>query len=181
MIHKKFLFLLILFLPFTLIGQFDLNKHVAGPSLGFSFLGSALQYGINHEYSFNMEDIGIDSKGKLGIGGILRYWNYSENFTHVKWDYSNVLIGVQSNYHFYMANDHIDPWFGIIFAYNVGSTDTEIKIPSISIEEDSHDGFWLAANAGIRYWINENIALSIRIGFGTLSYSGLDLGFDYKF
>jgi len=181
MVHKSIFILLFLFSTLNLFGQFDLNKHVLGPSVGFSFLGSTLQFGINHEYSIDLNNLGISSSGKLGVGGIFRYWKYSENFTHVDWDYTDILIGIQTNYHFYMSNENLDPWFGIIMAYDFGSSKSKIKTIGFLIGKETHGGFWVAANAGMRYWVKENIALSIRIGFGNLSYSALDLGFDYKF
>ena len=40
---------------------------------------------------------------------------------------------------------------------------------------------WLAAQGGARYWISPTLVITGRIGFGTLGYSGLDLGVDFKF
>jgi len=179
MIHKKYVITLLL-LPTLLFAQFEINKHILGPSIGFSFLGSAPQLGINHEYSLGLDEFGLEAEGKLGLGGIIRYWSYSENFVNVEWDYTDILIGIQSNYHFYMSNDNIDPWLGVILAYDFGSSDFKIKTAGFNIIDDSHGGFWLGANGGIRYWFKENMSINLRIGFGTLSYGALDLGFDYK-
>jgi hypothetical protein len=170
----------ILFLPSLIYSQFTVNKHILGPSVGFSFLGSTVQLGLNHEYALDLREIGVEEGGSVGVGGILRYWSYSENFVNVSWDYTDILLGVQANYHFYMADDKIDPWFGLILAYDFGSSKAEIKTPGFRVGEESHDGIWLGVNAGIRYWFEENMAMNIRIGFGTFSYGAVDLGFDYK-
>lgn len=174
------LFILIL-LPSTFYGQFESGKHIIGPSLGLSFLGSTIQFGINHEYNINLNEIGIDEPGVLGVGGVFRYWRYSENFTHVKWSYTDVLFGVQGNYHFYMSNDKIDSWTGLVLAFDFGSSSNEIKTKNYIVQEVNHGGLWIGAQAGIKYWFEPNMAIGTRIGFGTSSYGSIDLSFDYKF
>ena len=181
MIRKNLLFIIIFLLPLQIFAQFEVNNHIAGPSVGISFLGSTVQIGINHEYGISLQELGIDEIGKVGIGGIFRYWSYSENFTHVEWDYTDILVGIQSNYHFYIPNEKVDPWVGIVLAYNFASVDSNIKIPGYPVIEESNGGIWLAAHAGARYWLTKNLALNARIGFGTLSYGAIDFGVDYKF
>jgi hypothetical protein len=181
MIPKKFIIMFLIVIPSMIIGQFDIDKHMLGPSFGFSFLGSSVQFGINHEYGINIQELGIANSGKLGVGGIFRYLNYTENFTHIDWEYTDIILGVQTNYHFYIANEDLDPWFGLVFAYDFGYVDDKIKISGVNVENKSYGGFWLAVNAGMRYWLNEKFAINARIGFGTLNYSALDLGIDYKF
>ena len=180
MVRKVFFILFLFSIPSLVFSQFTVNKNIVGPSVGFSFLGSAVQLGVNHEYSLSLQELGVDKGGKLGIGGIIRYWSYSENFINVSWDYSEFLLGVQTNYHFYMADEKIDPWFGFILAYNFGSSEAEIKTPGFTVSDESNNNFWFGANAGIRYWFLHNMAMHLRIGVGTLSYGAVDLGFDYK-
>ena len=179
MIHKKY-FLLLLFLPSILLGQLDINKHLLGPSVGFSFLGSTLQFGLNHEYTLGLNQIGLAETGILGIGGVFRYWKYSENFRDYEKKYVDILLGIQTNYHFYMSDDNIDPWFGIVVAYDFGNTDVSITNSNVNILEEDYAGFFIGVNAGLRYWVANNMALSTRIGIGTSSYAALEIGFDYK-
>ena len=181
MIRKNIVLLLLVLFPSTSFSQFDIGKHTAGPSLGFSFLGSTLQLGLNHEYGIDLKELGLGERSKMGIGGVFRYWTYTENFVNVKTDYTDILIGIQSNYHFYIMDERIDPFAGLILAYDFGFFNQEIKVSNLSIDEPSNGDFWIGVHSGLRYWINENIAINVRIGFGTLSYGALDLGFDYKF
>ncbi len=181
MIHKLSYILFICLLPSYIIGQFDTNKQILGPSAGFSFLGSTIQVGINHESGVLIRDLGIDEPGKLGVGGIFRYWSYSEIFPNVEWNYTDILLGLQINYHFSMLNENVDPWFGFIVAYDFGFSKSKIKIDSFPVGEESYAGLWVGANAGMRYWVTDNMAFSIRIGLGTRGYGALDLGLDYKF
>lgn len=180
MIHKFFISFLIIFST-ALYGQFEAYKHVAGPSLGFSFLGSSFQYGASHEYGINLSDLGIETNGRIGIGGFFRYWTYEEETSNVQRNYTDILVGFQTNYHFYMPNDKVDPWFGFIAAYDFGYEDNKIKTPGFIAEEKSYGGFWVGANAGTRYWVNSNLGFSLRLGFGINSYGFLDFGIDYKF
>jgi hypothetical protein len=182
MFRKYVLYLLVVFSS-LINAQFEVNKHLAGPSLGFSFLGSAVQLGLNYEYGLNFNDIGINVPGKIGIGGIFRYWSYSENFFYGKWSYTDILIGAQGNYHFYINNQKLDPWVGLVLAADFGSVNWERTDggPFVNYSEPSHGGFFIGAHAGLRFWLNNQWALSTRIGFGTLSYGALDIGVDYKF
>ena len=101
----------------TALSQYVIGKHYAGPSIGLSFLGSAFQIGGNYEYAMNIENF-----GNVGIGGVLRYWGYSENFFGGEWNYTNILIGAQGNYHFEITgNNLLDPYAGIVLAYDGGS------------------------------------------------------------
>ena len=180
MIHRYVYIFLFLFTSISL-GQFENNKHVLGPSFGFSFLGSSFQIGLDHEYGINLAELGIEGAGKIGVGGIFRFWNYSEETTNVKRDYTDIIAGLQMNYHFYMPNDRVDPWVGIILAYDFGYQDVEIKTSSFKVKDDQYGGFWIGAQAGSRYWINDKLALSLKIGFGIENYGFLDFGIDYKF
>ena len=179
MIHKKYIFILLI-LPSCLFGQLEINNNILGPSAGFSFLESTLQLGINHEYNIDPDVLGISSDGVLGFGGIFRYWNYSEKFKDFQWDYTNILLGAQINYHFYFPNDNIDPWLGFVLAYDFGDADLKITNSNINVLEKDYGGLFIGATAGIRYWVSKKIAASARIGIGSSSYGALELGFDYQ-
>lgn len=179
--HKNFLKILFvagalfLLLQSQVSAQYSLNKHYAGPSIGLSFLGSSFQIGGNYEYSMNIENF-----GDVGIGGILRYWSYSENFFGGKWSYTNILIGAQGNYHFHIkSDDRFDPYAGIVLAYDGGSV--SYSGPGTTVSTPTHGGLWLGFQGGIRYFIQPNLALTGRVAFGTLSYGALEIGVDFKF
>ncbi len=101
---KQLLSVLLLALLFTgfINAQFTPNKHYLGPSIGLSFLGSAPQFGANYEYGMDLKDF-----GRVGIGGIIRYWSYSEDFYDGGWKYTDILIGAQGNYHFKLTETKV--------------------------------------------------------------------------
>jgi hypothetical protein len=165
--------ILVLAFPFVADAQFQVGKSYAGPAVGLSFLGSTLQFGLNYEYGMKMDF------GTVGIGGLFRYWSYGEDFGIGKWKYTDILIGAQGNYHFKLENDKIDPWAGLVLAYDAGSVSWDG--PGGGFLEPTHGGLFLGAHAGGRYFFSPTMAVSARFGLGTLSYSALDIGLDFKF
>jgi hypothetical protein len=166
--------LIILFSFGSANAQYTMQKDYLGASIGLSFLGSAPQIGINYEHSMELQNF-----GRVGIGGIFRYWSYSESYySYGNWKYTDVLIGAQGNYHFQLENESFDPWVGLVLAYDAGSVSWDG--PDYNYSSPTYGGFFLGAQAGIRYWIQPNLALIARMGFGTLSYGALELGVDFK-
>ncbi|MBK8943845.1 MAG: hypothetical protein IPM32_01120 [Ignavibacteriae bacterium] len=179
MVVKKIFILL--FISSNIFCQFQSNLHTSGPSLGFSFLGSTVQLGINHEFGIDLENSENSNIGKMGIGGIFRSWSYTETFPDVEWSYSNILFGFQTNYHFKLKDPKFDPWAGVIIAYDFNDVNRQILTENAIVNEVDKGGMWFGVQAGMRYWLNKQMAFSIRMGFGNLSYSALDLGIDYSF
>lgn len=151
--------------------QFEVDKHHLGPSLGFYFYGSSVIFGANYEYGMQLKDI-----GKIGVGGIMRYYSYDAG----DWSYSDILIGAQGNYHFNLDNKKLDPWLGLLIAFDIGSVDYDGPHSSW-YSEPSYGGFWVGLHGGMRYWIDNDWAIVGRFGFGSYSYSAFDIGVDFKF
>jgi hypothetical protein len=171
---KFYTFFLFIILPVLTNAQFEVGKSYLGPSLGLSFLGSVPQIGINYEHGINLKDF-----GNVGFGGILRYWSYNDSFVGGEWSYSDFLIGAQGNYHFKLTNEKIDLWAGLVLAFDAGYVKYKGDTPGIPTP--SHGGLWLGLQGGCRYWLSPTFALSGRLGLGTLSYSSLEIGCDWKF
>jgi hypothetical protein len=171
---KVFLFFLILMVPAVSTAQFETGKNYLGPSLGLSFLGSSPQFGLNYEYGIEMRNF-----GNVGIGGIMRYWSYSNGFNNGQWSYTNFLIGAQGNYHFKIDNPKFDIWAGLVLAYDNGTVNY-IGAHNDIFPHPSSGGVWLSLQGGLRYWVSNNFAVGGRLGFGTLSYSALEFGVDWK-
>jgi hypothetical protein len=171
---------LFLTIPFVASSQsyFEDGKSYVGPSVGLSFLGSALQFGANYEYGMKTEF------GMIGVGGVLRYWGYSEDFGYGSYSYTNILIGAQGNYHFKMKpGSKLDPWAGIILGYDASSAKWTGGSTFFGFEPSasSSGGLVLNAQGGARYWFSPTMAVRASIGYGSLSYGALDLGIDFKF
>lgn len=159
------------------MAQFEKEKSYIGPSIGFYFHGTTPIFGANYEYAMktNVGD------GILGIGGLLRYWSWSEDIgSNWGWDYSDFMIGGQANYHFKVGDGKIDPWAGLTLAYDVGSV--KYKGPSgHHWSEPTWGGFFVGLDGGARYWFSNTVAGTVRLNLGSLSYSAIDFGVDFKF
>ena len=167
--------LIVLFAISTSNAQFTPHNHYLGPCIGLSFLGSTAQFGANYEYGMDLENF-----GRVGIGGIFRYLSYSETYFQGDWSYTDIIIGVQGNYHFKLEENKFDPYVGIILAYDGGSVSWDGP-GGYNYASPTYGGFFLGAHGGARYWVSPTIAISAMIVFGTLSYGSLDLGVDFKF
>ncbi len=151
--------------------QFVAQKNYLGPSVGFAFLGSTPDFGLSYEYGIELQNFGL-----VGVGGLFRYWGYSTAY----WKYSDVLIGAQGNYHFIINGSKFDPYVGIVLAYDAGSVTWDGPYGEI-FNSPTYGGLWLAIQGGARYWVSPTVAINGRLGLGTLGYSGLDFGVDFKF
>ncbi len=158
----------------TANAQYTAGSNYLGPSVGFAFLGSTPDFGVSYEYGLNIQNFGL-----VGIGGLFRYWGYSEGYFDGQWKYTNVLIGAQGNYHFVITGSKFDPYVGLVLAYDAGSVSW--SGPYGNYATPTYGGMWLALQGGARYWVSPTIAITGRLGFGTLGYSGLDFGVDFKF
>ncbi|MDP3442668.1 MAG: hypothetical protein Q8T08_07360 [Ignavibacteria bacterium] len=170
-----FSFLLTVIFSVNNSAQYQIEKHYFGPSLGLSFLGSVPQIGFNYEYGLNVKDF-----GDIGVGGILRYWAHNEGFFGGEWSYTNFLLGAQGNYHFKINNPKVDLWGGLVLALQTGSVEYKGSNANIYVKP-SYGGLWMALQGGCRYWMSSDFALVGRLGLGTLSYSSLEFGVDWKF
>ncbi|MDP2887137.1 MAG: hypothetical protein Q8P51_19200 [Ignavibacteria bacterium] len=171
---------LFLTIPFVASGQtyFEAGKSYVGPTIGLSFLGSTPEFGANYEYGMKMEF------GTIGIGGIFRYWGYSEDVGFGSFKFTNILIGAQGNYHLKQdAGSKLDPWVGVILGYDASSAKWTGASNFFGFEPtaSTSGGLVLNAQGGARYWISPTMAVRGSIGYGSLSYGALDLGIDFKF
>jgi hypothetical protein len=173
---------LFLTIPFVAFSQqyWEAGKSYVGPSIGLSFLGSTPEFGANYEYGMKMEF------GTVGIGGIFRYWGYSEDWggfggSAYKWKYTNILIGAQGNYHLKMEpGSKLDPYVGLILGYDASSVSYDGPA-GYNYSSPTSGGLVLNAHGGCRYFISPTLALVGSIGYGSLSYGALDIGVDFKF
>jgi len=153
---------LLLAIPFVSYSQpyFEAGKSYLGPSIGLSFLGSTPEFGVNYEYGMKMEF------GTVGIGGLFRYWGYSEDYYFGKWKYTNILIGAQGNYHLKMdPGSKLDPWVGLILGYDASSVSYDGP-SGYNYASPTSGGLVLNAQGGARYWISPTMAVRASVGYG---------------
>jgi hypothetical protein len=179
---KKILVVLfsLLFLSSMSFAQFEVGKSYIGPSIGIGFGGYGLSFGADYEYGMSLKDIGVDAPGALGIGGLVRYYNWSESYFTYKWSYTDIIIGAQGNYHFKLENNKIDPYLGIVLGFDIASSSWNGPTGFGDQYSTSSGGLFFNGNAGVRYWFSPTMAARASFGFGNI-VSSLILGLDFKF
>ena len=173
------IFILFIFLiPLQLHSQFKTGGHYIGGSIGFWVKGSTPILGANYEYGLPQDNIGI-----FGIGGIFRYWRYSEDTKEYKQEITNYVAAGQVNYHFNrITNGKFSPYVGLVIGFNNATTKYTAfdKNSIIGKPTEYKNGLILWAQGGFRFFFTPKIAGTVRLGLGNLDFSTIELGIDYK-
>ncbi len=163
---------LLFFVSSSINAQFQEGKNFAGPAIGLSFLGNTVSFGANFEHAMKMADI----PGLIGIGGLVRYWSYGELY----YNYTDIIIAAQGNYHIALANKKLDPYIGLILGYDINSWKYDGPY-SEYLTSTTGGGVIFGLSLGGRYWFSPSMAVNARFGTGSNLGSTLDLGLDFKF
>jgi hypothetical protein len=175
-----FLFITALCINFS-YSQLKNDNHLIGGSLGFSSYNSNAILGANYEYQLPQSGVGI-----LAVGGMGRYWNFSEKIIDntAQIEYTNLAVGSQLNYNFnQIGKGTFIPFVGIVVGYNNVST----KYTSyngkdlIGYDQKYKSGIFLWGQGGMRYFFNKKFAGSVRLGLGNFDLSTVEFGLDYRF
>jgi hypothetical protein len=156
--------------------DFEVGRWYAGPRLWIGNLNGAVAFGGQLEKGFTKP--GQYGPGIIGGGlGLDWYsWSYDYPLGLGTYKYSVIPFQVFSNYHFVIpSNKKIDPYVGLAFVYSVVSASwSGGNDPGTA--DANYTNF--AGQAGLRYFLKDNVALQGQIGFG---YGTLGLGATWKF
>ena len=156
--------------------DFEVGPLYAGPRLWIGNLNGAVAFGGQIEKGFTQA--GAYGPGIIGGGvGIDWYsWSYDYPLGLGKYKYSVIPLQLFGNYHFVIANQRkLDPYVGLAFVYSIVSASWSGGIDPGTADANYTD---FAGQAGLRYFLRENVALQGQIGFG---YGTLGLGATWKF
>lgn len=156
--------------------DFETGPFYAGPRVWVGNLNGAVALGGQVEKGFTQP--GAYGPGIIGGGvGIDWYsWSYDYPLGLGKYKYSVIPLQVFGNYHFVIANQKkLDPYVGLAFVYSIVSASWSGGIDPGSADANYSD---FAGQAGLRYFLKDNVALQGQIGFG---YGTLGLGATWKF
>jgi hypothetical protein len=156
--------------------DFEVGRWYAGPRVWVGNLNGAVAIGGQVEKGFTKP--GQYGPGIIGGGlGLDWYsWSYDYPLGLGSYKYSVIPFQVFSNYHFVIAsNKKFDPYVGLAFVYSVVSASW-----SGGNDPGNADANYtnFAGQAGLRYFLKDNVALQGQIGFG---YGTLGLGATWKF
>jgi len=148
--------------------QFEKDKNYLGARIGLGFIGSGVSLGADYERGItNPGEVG---PGRIGIGGTIDYWGWSD----VYWSYSWIPIAAMGYYHLDLENKNLDLFGGLGLGYEIVSISD--KVSGFSYGGSYSSGVYFTGQLGIRYFFSPNLAVQGRLGFNILS-----AGVDYKF
>jgi hypothetical protein len=155
-------------------GQFETGSFYAGPRVWIGNLNGAVAIGGQIERGFT-------TAGQYGPGiiagglGIDRY-SWSNDYPFGEYKYSVIPLQIFGNYHFVIeSNKKLDPYAGLAFVYSFVNASWEGSGVAAGADGNYTD---IAGQAGLRYFLNDKVALQGQIGFG---YGTLGIGATWKF
>ncbi len=178
---KLKLFVILTFLIISSISYSQLKKgdNLLGPSIGFWTNNSVPTFGANYENQ--IADVG--EVATFGLGGIFRYTAWTDNYnSDISYSskYTYIIFGAQGNFNFnHIGNGSFVPFAGLVLGYDAVSY--TLSTPQSNYSASSSSGFWLWAQAGMRYFFTPKVAGVVRLGVGNFSFNVLELGVDFKF
>jgi len=179
---KKSVYVLVFIFTIVLSASAQLNEgdNLLGVSLGFWAKRNVPTFGISYENQIVQAGIGT-----IGIGGIFRFYTYSDNYPNGdSWKYTFTSLGFQSNYNFNQISDgKFVPFAGLVLGYNnVSSTYTDVTKHGVYQYNSAYsNGVWIWGQVGMRYFFSPSVAGSVRLGGGNYDFNTLELGVDFKF
>jgi hypothetical protein len=150
----------------------------AGPRLWLGNLNGAVALGGQVERGFTQP--GKYGPGIIAGGVGVDWYSWSQGFgAFGEYKYSVVPVQLFGNYHFPIeSNKKIDPYLGLALVYShySSSWSGSAAIPRGASASASTTAF--AGQGGVRYFLNDKVALQGQIGFG---YGTLGLGATWRF
>jgi hypothetical protein len=155
-------------------GQFESGPFYAGPRVWVGNLNGSVAIGGQIERGLTKR--GAYGPGIIAGGAGIDYYSWDFDYPVGQYKYSVIPLQVFSNYHFVIeSNKKIDPYAGLALVYSL--VNASWKGSGLAAEADGNY-FDLAGQAGVRYFLNEKVALQGQVGFG---YGTLGLGATWKF
>jgi hypothetical protein len=156
-------------------GMFETGPFYAGPRIWLGNLNGAIAFGGQIEKGFTQA--GAYGPGIIGGGVGLDWYSWSQDYPFGgKYSYSVIPIQIFSNYHFVIeSNKKLDPYLGLALVYSIVNASWEGAGVAAEAGGNTTD---FAGQAGLRYFLKDNLALQGQIGFG---YGTLGLGATWKF
>ncbi len=174
----KKIFMFMAVMAATVVGA-SAQSFEKGDNVVSATVGLVSDYGLPISLTYERGIYDINDDMAIGVGATVGYGFDSESTniggTGGKWKYSNVLLGVNGNYH-YTGVDKWDFFGGLLLGYDIASAkwDGDYDAPVSATSNE----FVLGLNVGARYYFSESFAATATAGFGISSVS---IGVAYKF
>ncbi len=137
-------------------------------------LNGAVAIGGQIERGFTK--VGQYGPGIIVGGAGIAFYAWSNDYAFGEYKYSVIPLQVFGNYHFVIeSNKKLDPYAGLAFVYSIVNASWEGSGVAATADGNYTD---IAGQAGLRYFLNDKVALQGQVGFG---YGTLGLGVTWKF
>jgi hypothetical protein len=138
-------------------GGFAANRTDIGPVVGLGNLGAA-NISFGGRFEKGIQTLPTLGYGVLAIELSADYYHYSQDYPLLgNYSFSYIPIGATANYHFNVNNRKLDPFAGLGLGYSIVST---------SYAGDYNSGLYFIGRLGVRYFLNDNMALYADAGAG---------------
>ncbi len=157
------------------------TNNIIGPVLGYSLKSKVLSYGINYEYAFSQIKSGIFT---AGIRGKFSSKNEDASGNSAVLKTKNISLGLQSNLNFNRLEPaSLIPFIGIVIGYNYAVTEYNFNngVNDPLFPDTKKHSLYIFGQAGIRFFLSEKTAITLRGGTGNIDKSMLEAGIDFKF
>ncbi len=153
------------------------GDNILGPSIGLYTSPGTPTFGVNFENQItSLGDVAV-----LGLGGVLRYTSWKDNYPYADYNnYNYLTLGVQANFNFNnIGEGKFVPFAGAVLGYN-NVNNSYVSNRGVVYTSSYTSGLWLWGQAGFRYFFSRNFAGGVRIGAGNFNFNALELLFDFK-
>ena len=132
--------------------------------------------GFGGRFEMGIKDLPGLGDGVLGVGVAVDRYSWSETYLTSTYGGSYLPISVTANYHFHLDNRKVDPFLGLGLGDLI--VNTTCNISGFNCGGGASSGIYFVGHAGIRYYLQDNLALFADAGSG---YGNLHVGVVFKF
>jgi len=111
----------------------------------------------------------------ITVGGSVSYQTYGETYSSYKWKHTIVGLNARGSYHFNELLDAPDEWdfyAGASLGYYIWNTKYNGSGTLYDYSGSGSGGFNIGAHVGARYFVNNNIAINLDLGGGSVLAGG---------
>ncbi len=162
---KKIIIAIAMFAGISSVNAQSFNEGTSVLQAGIGF-GGAFGTPITLGYEYGVTE-------KIGVGLSVGYGSKTQSFFGGDYKYTNILVGLKGNYHFY-TTDVVDVYGGAILGYNNQSVTTTFTGPGAQVAASK---VLLGAQLGGRYYFTESLGAFAELGFGLANFN---VGLAYK-
>lgn len=173
----------------SLSAQITVGEQVVSGTIGLgnSVYGSYFDHKfppLTVSYEYGLMENAWEVEGlSIGVGGVLAYTGARHSYSDgTYFKYNSIILAAKGYAHYDVLSlldmkvDNLDTYAALTLGYNIATS--KYHGDDLNISPASASGLVYGFQLGARYWLTENLAANVELGYG-LSY--LNLGVSYRF